>query len=421
MMKDPMVQTAAAASVLTLACTSGDVVHVDTTTTGLNGQPPAALTPGAGSARLTSVHVPRHLGLPLAVLLAGCGNNGATTGFSGGSTPVMTLPADESGSSTADSSSSTSSGDSSSSSSSTSTTGSSSGNTIWDMGMPDFDPTQPAGCDGRIDFLFVISTAATMKVAQDRLTAAVPGFIATIQEQFSEFDVHVLVASTDVVWNIGDCGLCEDGCDPMGQPPACGAVVTPCDKKIGAGVTFPAGMNASNRRCELGGDLRYIVSGQQDMAEAFTCIAQVGTSGAARGGEAMAAALQPEMNDPDDEDACNRGFLRDDALLVVTIIQDTYDEDSLGTVDEWIAALRKAKHDDDDAFAVLVLTTDVDVDYGQLCHPNEFIMYKNRLRLLVEGMEHGFIDSICKDEFVSFFAEHANDLVELCDDFVPPG
>jgi hypothetical protein len=289
------------------------------------------------------------------------------------------------------------------------------------MGMPDFGDPKPAGCEGRIDFLFVISTESTMKYAQERLTAAVPGFITTIQEQFSDFDVHVLVASTDSVWNIGDCGLCEDGCDPMGQPPACGAVVTPCDKKIGAAVTFPAGVNASNRRCELGGGLRYIVSGQQDMTEAFTCVAQVGTAGTGITGQAMVAALQPEMNDPDDHLACNRGFLRDNALLVVTIIQDTYDSDSLGTVDEWVEALRAAKHYDDDAFAVLVLTTDVDVGFHQLCLPNDYSMIKNRLRLLAEGVEHGFIDSICMDDYVPFFAEHANDLVELCDDFVPPG
>jgi len=289
--------------------------------------------------------------------------------------------------------------------------------------MPDFDPTQPAGCEGRIDFLFVISAEGTMKDQQDRLIAAFPDFISTIQEQFSDFDVHVLVANPNPApgWAISDCSVCTDDCDPMGEPPNCGAVLTPCDKKIGAAVTFPAGTNASNRRCELEGGLRYITSSQQDMADAFACIAQVGTGGAGRNGQAMVAALQPEMNDPDDEDACNRGFLRDDALLVVTIIQDGYDENSLGTVDEWIAALRTAKHDDEDAFAVLVLTTDVDVGYQQLCHPNEYDPEKNRLRLLAEGVEHGYIDSICMDDFVPFFAEHANDLVELCDDFVPPG
>jgi hypothetical protein len=289
------------------------------------------------------------------------------------------------------------------------------------MGMPDFGDPKPAGCEGRIDFLFVISTAGTMKNQQERLIAAAPGFIATIQEQFSEFDVHLLVANTRPGWGVFDCSLCMDDCDPLGQPPNCGAVLTACDKKVGAGVTYPAGQNASNRRCELEGDFRYIVSGQQDMTDAFTCIAQVGTAGSAITGQAMVAALQPAMNDPDDDLACNRGFLRDDALLVVTIIQDTYDEDSLGTVDEWVEALRAAKHYDDDAFAVLVLTTDVDVGYNQLCKWNEFDMNKNRLRLLAEGVEHGFIDSICMDDDVPFFTEHANALVELCDDFVPPG
>lgn len=38
--------------------------------------------------------------------------------------------------------------------------------------------------------------------------------------------------------------------------------------------------------------------------------------------QAMVAALQPKINDPDDEYACNGGFLRDDALLVVTLIED---------------------------------------------------------------------------------------------------
>jgi hypothetical protein len=57
----------------------------------------------------------------------------------------------------------------------------------------------------------------------------------------------------------------------------------------------------------------------------------------------MVAALQPKINDPDDEYACNGGFLRDDALLVVTLIQDGYEKDSLGTVDEWIAAAARGQ------------------------------------------------------------------------------
>jgi hypothetical protein len=135
----------------------------------------------------------------------------------------------------------------------------------------------------------------------------------------------------------------------------------------------------------------------------------------------MVEALRAEINDPQDEDQCNTGFLREDALLVVTIIQDNFEEKSEGTVDEWIAALRAAKHGDEDAFAVLVLTTDVDLGYGQLCWPDKFVGFKNRLRLLAEGVRHGFIGSICADSYVPFFAEHVADLAELCDDFVPPG
>ncbi len=294
---------------------------------------------------------------------------------------------------------------------------------VWDMGMPDFDPPQPAGCEGKIDFLFVISAQGTMQPKQERLLASFPDFIDAIKDQLPDFDVHLLVANPNPKpgWSMSDCSLCMDDCDPQGFPPYCGAVLQQCDKKIGAGVTFPAGQNASNRRCELAEGLRYIVSGQQDLKDAFACIAQVGTWGSGLTGEAMVAALQPAINDPDNEFACNGGFLRKDALLVVTIIQDTYDSDSLGTTDEWIAALRAAKDDDDDAFMVLVLTTDVDLGYNQLCFWNEYNPNKNRLRSLADGVEHGFVGSICMEGYGDWFKERVTYLVDLCDDFVPPG
>jgi len=292
---------------------------------------------------------------------------------------------------------------------------------VWDMGMPDFGPTQPAGCQGKIDFLFVVSSGGNMQDDQQRLLASFPGFMDAIQSQLPEFDFHILVANTDKSFAFADCGVCTDSCDPQGAPPYCGANFTVCDKKIGSGVTFPTGLHASNRRCELDSGRRYIVTGQQDLAGTFTCMAQVGAHGSDIVGDAMVAALQPAINDPDNEYACNGGFLRDDALLVVTLIQDVYEQDSLSTTEEWIAALRAAKNGDDDAFMVLVLTTDVDVGYQQLCLPNQHNETKNRLRLFAEGVEHGFIDSICLDNYAPFFAEHASHLVDLCDDFVPPG
>ncbi len=292
---------------------------------------------------------------------------------------------------------------------------------VWDMGTPDFGPPQPAGCEGKIDFLFVVSSGGNMKDDQARLLASFPGFMDAIQSQLPEFDFHILSANTNKSIDLDDCSVCTDSCDPQGEPPYCGATFTPCDKKIGAGVTFPTGLYASNRRCDLDSGRRYITSGQKDLAETFTCMAQVGVYGGPIVGEAMVAALQPNFNDPDSEFACNGGFLREDALLVVTLFQDVYEQDSLGTVDEWIAALRTAKNGDDDAFMVLVLTTDVDLGYQQLCLPNEYNPNKNRLRSLADGVEHGFVGSICMDNYAPFFAEHVSHLVDLCEDFVPPG
>jgi hypothetical protein len=360
--------------------------------------------------------------LTLTSVLLACGGGDDGSSFGGMTQPGITTAPAGTETSTGESSSSSSASESSSSTTVEASTGTgTSEGMVWDMGMPDFGPTQPAGCKGKIDFLFVVSSGGTMQTDQKRLKTSLPGFMDAIQAQLPDFDYHILSANTDKSWAIEDCSICTEGCDPQGMLPYCSAAVTACDKKIGAGVIFPTGLDASNRLCDIDSDLRYITTGQKNLDEVFACTAQVGTYGSSIAGEAMVAALQPEINDPEDQYACNRGFLRKDALLVVTIIQDVYDEDSTGTVDEWIKALRAAKDFDDDAFAVLVLTTDIDVGYDQLCYPDDFNGNKNRLRLLAEGVENGFIGSICQDEFNSFFAEHVSALVDLCDDFIPPG
>jgi hypothetical protein len=375
------------------------------------------MTPRGLFGKLRGLMSPRAvIAVTLVCVLNACRSGGNPDSFGGGS-QASGMGESESSGSGASSSSSSSTGSSSTSSSSDGT----SSDLRWDMGVPDFDSPPAIGCQGKIDFLFAVSTSGTMKVAQEQLLASFPGFAEAIAAQLPDFDVHVLVANTDESWAIEDCGVCTEGCDAQGEPPLCGAEITVCDKKIGAGVTFPTGLHASNRRCELDSDRRYITSDQQDMEEVFSCVAQVGVHGSAITAEAMVEALQPTINDPTDEDACNREFLRDDALLIVTLIDDGYDNDSPGTVESWIESLRTAKSGDDDAFAVLVLTTDVDIGYEQLCLPNEFNPNKNRLRLLAEGVEHGFIESICKDSFAPFFMDSVAEIVELCDEFVVPG
>ena len=304
---------------------------------------------------------------------------------------------------------------------STGSTGSSGGTDgpRLDMAVPDAGSGDMVGCRGKIDFVFAISTSSTMEVVQKPMMTSLPGFMAAIGERFTEFDVRVLSAKSNALWALEDCASClDETCDPNGEPPLCGVAPDPCDDQIGAGVTFPVGIDAANRRCEFFGGHRYIVGDEPDFEGAFACSTQTGMNGAfAHVAEAMVAAISPEFNGPG---GCNEGFIRDDALLVVTLLDDGYDELSKGTVESWINALRAAKHGNDDAFAVIVLTTDVDVGYWQLCIPEAYSKTKNRLRLLVEGVEHGFIGSICEEDFSPFFADAVDEIVELCDGLVIP-
>ena len=51
-----------------------------------------------------------------------------------------------------------------------------------DLGdKPDLEPPQPAGCKGKIDFLFVISSGGFVEGMKEQLIDAFPKFIETIQ------------------------------------------------------------------------------------------------------------------------------------------------------------------------------------------------------------------------------------------------
>ncbi|HEY8379247.1 MAG TPA: hypothetical protein VIK91_22290, partial [Nannocystis sp.] len=197
---------------------------------------------------------------------------------------------------------------------------------VWDMGTPpDFDVTPP-GCQGKIDFLFIISRDGFMKPHQDQLVAAFPHFIETIQSEFSDFDVHILVANTQPDWHWGS-AYCKDDCgdkvceaDPN-YP--CDYVPTTCDWKQGAGIVMNVGPYTEDKPC-LEGPLRYITSETPDIAGTFECLARVGVSGYNQLGNALVAAMNPWITWPGE---CNEGFIRDDALLMVVIIGP---EDTLG-------------------------------------------------------------------------------------------
>jgi hypothetical protein len=119
-------------------------------------------------------------------------------------------------------------------------------------------------------------------------------------------------------------------------------LVTACDWAWGAGTVFPAGplhreqALPDRRRSPLpregadgpGRDLRVHRERRDQRWKSL--------------GQALTAAVQKPINDPG---GCNAGFLREDALLMVTTIATNLDEpsDSEGTPAEWAQAVIDAK------------------------------------------------------------------------------
>ena len=338
----------------------------------------------------------------LLALFLGC--NGSPAETSGLTAPGTSVPM-------------TSSGEMSSSSSGSSSTGESAGGsgstgTRWDMGpVPDFD-AKPPGCQGKIDFLFIISRDGYMKPHQDKLVAAFPHFIETIQSQFEAFDVQIMVTDSDPDWHSAYCeNDCPGVCAADPDYP-CAYQPTYCDKAIGAGVVMNVGPDTEDTMC-LQGPKRYITAETPNLVETFECLARVGASGYNMIGDALVAAMSPQLNQ---FGACNEGFIRDDALLMVTIIgpEDTVGGPavSAGTWQEWKQVVVDKKHGNLDAIVMLGLISG---------DPTCLSTTKSKYRLcrMIPQFPHHVLDLLTTSDYRPFFDEAATLAIEACSAFVP--
>ena len=358
----------------------------------------------------------RRRGVAVLSLALGCSQpQGETGGFTTVSpsttTPELSTSGEGTGTTIATGTSSgTSSGSSTSSAGEVSTGAASatSGSTtlVLDVGSAkDVDDPKPPGCQGKIDFLFVISRDGAMEDEQGKLVAAFPGFISTIQAKFSDFDFHIMVIDGDAHWGHTPC---NQDCTPEGCPwipdYPCDllGLVTPCDKTIGAGTVFPAGSGATNAPCSIAGGNRYLTSEQPNLSEAFTCIAKLGVSGYGLMGEAFTAAMQPAINAPG---GCNAGFLRDDALLMVTFIGGS-DYNSKGEPSSWAAAALAAKNGDPSAIVLLEILMPWCPEQDRVCE-------------MIKMFPYFHVADIELDDYSAAF-DQATDLVQVaCADFIP--
>jgi hypothetical protein len=347
-----------------------------------------------------------------------CNGPVADTGFAS-SQPGPTSAQD--GGSTGVSASSSGGGEST-----TSAADSGAGNTepLRDLGgEPDFGPDKPLGCKGKIDFLFLISRDGTMKTEQQQLLASFPGFIDTIETMFPEFDTHIMVANPEGTWAGWGCEkyLCENDapyCGDYGKDYVCGPgsyeQVTECDEVLGAGLLFNAGPYATNTPCSLAGGHRYITRDEPDQLAAFECIARVGTYGYPPPiGDALLAALSPYLSVGE----CNKGFLRDDALLFLTFISDSEDEYSKTTPADWYKAIVKAKHGDPGAVVTLLVAPQYAPEDIPGCTVDGD--HDSKLRDLITMFPFHVEGDTCEPSYAPYFTAAAELVGKACATFVP--
>jgi hypothetical protein len=267
----------------------------------------------------------------------------------------------------------------------------------------------------------VIDNSGSMSDEQDSLIASFPGFMQTIQATLTDAqDYHIMVTDTDQVWG-GECTILCDffggTCPDIPTYPCDTGAPSVCDTTLGAGVTYPLGSDATNQPCAFSSGARYMDTTQPDLSAAFQCAAKVGSDGDGneKAMSAMVGALSEELAMPG---GCNEGFVRDDAILVVTLITDEEDKGSTGIPEGWYANIIASKGGDATAIVMLGLINDADQP-APLCPAETEDAVK--LRTFIDMFPNKIRGSVCEPSYNSFFEEAVALIDQTCDDFVPAG
>lgn len=300
----------------------------------------------------------------------------------------------------------------------------------FDLGAPDAGSSAPgAGCS-KVDFLFVIDDSRSMQGKQAAIAATFAPFMEAIEDALETSDVHVMVVDTDAETlctpencaDPGDHGPVLEHCIEAAAADGGYACQTElfdaCDRTLGAGVVHPAGNHASNQPCPVMGGKRYLDE-TDDLVSGFECIARVGTAGNKRERpmDAMLAALDPA-------NACNAGFLRPDAVLVVTFISDDQCWEDAGTPAAWKAELVDLKGEGAVVVLGLIPNTSSCQHAADACDsPADVIDGQHWLEFVeLWGGDHGLSGSVCETEFFpALFASAVSIISSTCEEYEPPG
>lgn len=304
-----------------------------------------------------------------------------------------------------------------------------------------------AAC-GRVDVLLVLDASGSMGAKVDKLTAALQDFAQALPIELGTNDIHWLVTDIDP-WRYEACqdactsaqdagcldgGTCDSSmgmcftdcpilsiCGTEASPPyTCGATApAACEDVLGAGIVHPQGADSSGMDCGLG-DARWLSSDDPEFTARFACLARVG-SGSWSNTEAPVGAALMALSSRGDAAACNEGFRRDDAALVVVFATD--EDDALangtpGTPAAWADDLLALAGGQPLVVGGLFGDTG---SPGSLCVPFDGGNLENEADAGVRLMQWidalGAVadrDSICAVDFTPFFADVIDRAVTTC-------
>lgn len=233
------------------------------------------------------------------------------------------------------------------------------------------DPLEE-GCN-KVDYLFVVDNSTSMADKQYALGQSVSNLIEGVETSLQTVDsVHIGVITTDAYrYNAEGCG------------------------QLGGLITHTGGHNSSEQQCGPFAEGHNYMTEQDDLTEALACTTLVGTTGSndERPLFAAGAAVGPALSEPG---ACNEGFLRPDALLVVVFLTN---EDAFAGTGAY-EALVDAKGGYDESIVVITLAH---TDYATCSVGGHATVARNLIDWTGQ-FEHGLVESICATNFDEPFA-----------------
>lgn len=259
---------------------------------------------------------------------------------------------------------------------------------VFDQGVIPDAPPIDTECT-KVDFLFIIDNSSSMATYQANLVANFPAFINGIQGSLDTADsYHVGVVTTD------EYGFNVAGCTDLSSL-----------------VVQTGGSNSSSSMCGPFTDGGNYMTHNDNLEDAFSCAAQVGTSGDGneRPMQALVEAVQGLEAGPG---GCNQGFLREDSLLVVVNIGDEFDN-SPGTPMEWYDDIVAARSGIPENVVVLSIIDGP----GNPCGFGQSV---DRQAFTALWGDNGFEVPICIADYEPYFLD-AIDIVDVaCENYIPP-